>query len=116
MDLPFEEKETEKLYYTIGDVAAMLHVPASLLRFWEKEFPGIIQPRKGSHGRRMYTADNISAIRILYDLIKNQGYTLEGAKKHFRDGKQEFRETDAIAKSLKKIRAELLELKKKVAD
>ncbi len=109
-----EDNEIEKLYYTIGDVASMLHVPASLLRFWEKEFPGIIQPHKSGHGRRMYTAENISAIRILYDLIKNQGYTLEGAKKHFRESKKEHKESGGILLSLQKIKKELLDLKHKV--
>lgn len=106
-----EENKIEKKYYSISDVAAMLHVPASLLRFWEREFPNIIQPHKGSHGRRMYSEADIQTIRIVYDLIKNQGYTLEGAKKHFRGEKKDFKESDAILKSLEKIRAQLLKLK-----
>ncbi len=110
------EMETEKLYYSIGDVSSKFHVPASLLRYWEKEFPEIIQPRKGSHGRRMYTAENISAISILYDLIKNQGYTLDGAKRHFKESRKENNETDRITAKLIKIKSSLLGLKSKVKE
>lgn len=106
--------ENLKAYYSIGEVAEMLKVSASLLRFWEKEFPDIIQPVKGSRGRRKYNEKALESVRILHDLIKNKGFTLEGARKHFREGKSELRESDAVLKSLEHLKKGLLSLKEKV--
>jgi len=69
-----------KLYYTITEVAMMLKVNPSLLRFWEKEF-NIIQPKKNKKGTRYYTKEDIEVINKIYSLVKEQGFTLEGAKK-----------------------------------
>lgn len=69
-----------KLYYTITEVATMLKVNPSLLRFWEKEFD-MIRPKKNKKGTRYYTKEDIELINKIYELVKDKGYTLEGAKK-----------------------------------
>jgi DNA-binding transcriptional MerR regulator len=73
------EKELTKLYYTIGEVALMFSVNASLIRFWEKEFT-IIQPKKNKKGNRLFTPKDILNFNKIYNLVKEQGFTLEGAK------------------------------------
>ena len=73
------EKELTKLYYTIGEVALMFNVNASLIRFWEKEFT-IIQPKKNKKGNRLFTPKDILNFNKIYNLVKEQGFTLEGAK------------------------------------
>jgi DNA-binding transcriptional MerR regulator len=73
-------KQLSKLYYTIGEVAEMFYVNTSLIRFWEKEF-SIIQPKKSKKGNRMFTPKDIENFNKIYNLVKKNGYTLEGAKK-----------------------------------
>lgn len=73
----------EKLYYSIGEVAKMLGVNTSLLRFWETEIPSI-RPRKSQKGTRCYTADDIALLRQIYHLTRDCGYTLEGAREQLR--------------------------------
>lgn len=73
-------QELNKLYYTIGEVADMFDVNTSLIRFWEKEFP-TIQPKKNKKGNRLFTSKEIAKIDRIYTLVKEEGYTLDGAKK-----------------------------------
>ncbi len=114
--MPYKEKEITKLYYSISEVADMFKVAPSLLRFWEKEFPTLISPTKDARGNRMYKEPDITNVRILHDLIKNQGFTLEGAKKHFRENKKENTENEKVLKSLQRIKEDLLSLKKQLSD
>lgn len=74
------EHELTKLYYTIGEVATMFDVNTSLIRFWDKEFE-IINPKKNKKGNRLFTPKDIKNFNRIYDLVKNQGFTLEGARK-----------------------------------
>lgn len=69
-----------KLYYSIGEVAALFGVSSSLIRFWEKEFT-IIQPQKSKGGRRKFTPKDIQNLEKVYLLVKQNGYTIDGAKK-----------------------------------
>ena len=109
--MPYKEKETTKMFYSIGEVAEMFDVNTSLLRFWEKEFSTILELSKDSRGNRQYTAQDIAKIRVLHNLIKEQGYTLEGAKKHLKENRKEAFERDAIYTSLLKIKKQLIALK-----
>lgn len=86
--MPYKEKQIEKLYYSIGEVSKMFDVSNSLIRFWENEFD-ILQPRKNRKGDRLFTKADIANLRIIFHLVKEQGYTLEGAKKKLRDNKDE---------------------------
>ena len=110
--MPYKERETEKMFYSIGEVAEMFQVNTSLLRFWEKEFSTILDLSKDSRGNRQYTVQDISKIRVLHNLIKEQGYTLEGALKYLKENKKEAFERDSIYTSLLKIKEQLLSLKK----
>ncbi|MFM6946276.1 MAG: MerR family transcriptional regulator [Flavobacteriales bacterium] len=75
-----ENQSLSKLYYSIGEVAELLQVNASLLRFWEKEF-NLSVSKKNKKGNRLYTAKEIEKIQRIYQFVKIEGYTLEGAKK-----------------------------------
>jgi DNA-binding transcriptional MerR regulator len=86
--VPYKEKQIEKLYYSIGEVAKMFDVSNSLIRFWENEFD-ILQPRKNRKGDRLFTQADINNLQIIFHLVKERGYTLEGAKKKLRDNKDE---------------------------
>ncbi|MGL4596369.1 MAG: MerR family transcriptional regulator [Bacteroidia bacterium] len=111
--MPWKEKESVKLYYAIGEVAKMFDVNASLIRFWEKEFD-IIKPQKNKKGNRLFTEDDISNFRIIYHLVKERGYTLQGAKEKLKQNKYDTTNNVEMVKSLEKIKDFLLELKKEL--
>jgi DNA-binding transcriptional MerR regulator len=81
--MPYKEKEISKLYYSIGEVAKMFDVRTSLIRFWEKEFK-ILKPKKNKKGNRLFTQKDIDNIRRIYQLVKHDGFTLEGAKQQLK--------------------------------
>jgi DNA-binding transcriptional MerR regulator len=108
--MPYKEKKIEKLYYSIGEVAGMLEVPVSTVRFWENEFD-ILKPMKNKKGNRLFTPADIKNLRIIHHLVKEEGMTLAGAKKRL-SGKWD--ETDykfEINDSLQKIKSMLLDIR-----
>ena len=108
--MPYKEKPIEKLYYSIGEVAKSLDVNVSLIRFWEKEFD-ILQPKKNKKGNRMFTLTDFENIKIIYHLVKERGFTLEGAKNKLKDNKEDTINNYEIVSRLKDIRSFLVELK-----
>ena len=110
-----EEKQPEKLYYSIGEVAKMFDVNESLLRFWEKEFD-IIVPKKSAKGVRYYKTADIEAIRLVYHLVKEKGLTLAGAKLKLKNNKEGTVKNEEVVHRLKTIRQELLEWQKAFDD
>ncbi|MFO7369050.1 MAG: MerR family transcriptional regulator [Bacteroidales bacterium] len=108
--MPYKEKKVEKLYYSIGEVAGMFKVNASLIRFWEKEFD-IIKPKKNKKGNRFFTKQDIDNIQLIYHLVKERGLTLSGAKKKLKDNREDTNNNYEVVKTLTQIRAMLLEIK-----
>lgn len=112
--MPYKETESIKLYYSIGEVAKIFDVNASLLRFWEKEFD-IIRPKKNKKGDRLFTQEDISNFRTIFHLVKERGYTLQGAKEKLKGAKKDMTTNDVdMVKSLEKVRTFLLELKEQL--
>lgn len=100
---------SEKLYYTIGEVAEMFGINASVVRFWETEFPQI-NPQKGARGVRRYTPESVEVIRRIYHLTRECGFTLSGAKEQLKaDGKLD--EKLELVETLTDTKAFLLQLK-----
>jgi len=107
--MPIKERNTEgKLYYSIGEVAKMLNLTASQIRFWESEFPHL-RPKTNTKGDRRYRNSDIDQIKIIQRLVKDQGYTLQGAKEYL-EKKKNVKSKEAV-KQLKRIREFLLELR-----
>jgi DNA-binding transcriptional MerR regulator len=100
----------EKIYYSIGEVAELFEVNASLLRFWETEFD-FLTPLKNKKGNRMFTKEDINKIRIIYHLVKEKGYTLEGAREKIKRNREDVEKQVEIIDSLQRIKSFLLELK-----
>lgn len=71
--------KAEKIYYSIGEVARTFQVNTSLIRFWEKEFD-VLKPRKNKKGNRLFTERDMRYLHMIYNLVKEKGYTLQGAK------------------------------------
>ncbi len=108
-NMPYKEKPIEKLYYSIGEVAKTLDVNVSLIRFWEKEFD-MLQPKKNKKGNRMFTKVDFENLKIIYHLVKERGFTLEGAKKKLKENKDDTINNFEIVSRLKEIRSFLVDL------
>ena len=103
------QTELTKLYYTIGEVAQMFGVSNSLIRYWESEFP-MLNPQKNRKGDRRFTVKDIEKLERIYTLVKERGFTLEGAKKEMKRRKKTKEEivTD--------VKERLVELRNKLTD
>lgn len=100
----------EKLYYSIGEVAGLFEVNPSLIRYWEKEF-SVLKPRKNKKGSRQYTREDLDTLRLIYHLVKERGYTLQGAKEALQSERREITEKMQAIETLQRVKAFLLELK-----
>jgi DNA-binding transcriptional MerR regulator len=109
VEIPEDEILFRKQYYTIGEVARMFNVNASLIRTWENEFD-IIEPRKNRKGDRYFRPVDIKNLLLIHKLIRKQKYTLEGAKDYMKKNKKAA-ERFALIQSLQKIKSFLLEVK-----
>lgn len=111
--MPYKPKNIERIYYSIGEVADMFHVNTSLIRFWEKEFD-IIKPHKNKKGNRLFTQQDIDNFHIIFHLVKEKGYTLQGANEKLKKNMDEVAREIEIIKSLNKFRDFLVGLKDKL--
>ena len=111
--MSFARKETKKLFYQIGEVASELNVNVSLIRFWEKEFD-IIKPKKNKKGNRQFSQKDFDNLKIIHFLVKEKGYTLEGAKKKIKENKEDIIDNLNIVRHLKEIRKFLVDLKEQL--
>jgi DNA-binding transcriptional MerR regulator len=111
--MPYKEPVIEKLYYTIGEVAEMFSVNASLIRFWEKEFD-VLKPKKNKKGNRLFTQDDIENFHIIFHLVKENGMTLKGAQKKMKDNKDDTQHNFQVIKSLNNIKQMLLEIREEL--
>lgn len=107
VDLP------EKRYYGIGEVARAFDVNTSLIRFWEKEFD-VLQPKKNAKGNRKFTPSDIQNLELIYHLVKERGFTLEGAKLHLKENRQKSMETYEIIRKMEWVKAELIKIKEQL--
>ena len=103
-------KENEKMFYSIGEVSKMFGVKTSLIRFWEQEFP-YLKPFKNKHGTRYFTQSDIETFRTIFYLVKECGYTLQGAKEQMKTSKENSEKNAEIHASLSKIKQFLLDIK-----
>ena len=111
--MPYKEKEIEKLFYPIGEVAQMFDVSVSSIRYWEKEFD-ILKPKKNKKGNRMFTKKDVENLWIIYHLTKERGFTLEGAKKKLRENKTDTIDNIEIISHLKNIRKFLVDFREEL--
>ena len=108
-----KSEEIKKVYYTIGEVAEMFDVNTSLIRYWEKEFD-IIKPQKNKKGNRLFKQEDIDNFRVIYHLVKELGFTLQGAKEKIQQNKDGTINSMEVAKTLHKIKEFLIDLKKEL--
>ncbi len=101
--------ELTKKYYRIGDVAEILGLPQSTIRFWEREFTEL-RPKRNAGGTRMYTPSDIEQLRIIRFLIKDKGLTLDGAREHLRRNRRDLDRKHEVVRRLKDIRRRLTDM------
>jgi DNA-binding transcriptional MerR regulator len=107
--IPEDEILFKKSYYSIGDVAAMFRLKPSLIRFWENEFD-ILKPKKNAKGDRHFRPEDVKNLKLIYHLLRERKYTIEGAKEFLKHNKEASKKFEMIS-SLKRLKAFLLELK-----
>ncbi|WP_116789447.1 MerR family transcriptional regulator [Flavobacterium psychrotrophum] len=107
LDLP------EKRYYSIGELAKAFDVNASLIRFWDKEFD-VLKPKKNAKGNRMFTPEDVKNLQLIYHLVKERGFTLDGAKVHLKGGQKKTMDTFEIIRKLEAIKTQLINIKKEL--
>jgi DNA-binding transcriptional MerR regulator len=111
--MPRTETKIEKLYFSIGEVAELFDVNASLIRYWEKEFE-ILKPMKNKKGNRLFTQQDLDNLRIIYHLVKERGFTLQGAKDKLRENREDVVNKVEAIDSLNRIKGFLLDLKEQI--
>ncbi|AZJ33442.1 MULTISPECIES: MerR family transcriptional regulator [Tenacibaculum] len=104
VDLP------DKRYYKIGEVAKAFGVNSSLIRFWDKEFE-IINPKKNAKGDRLFTQEDVKNFKIIYNLVKERGFTLDGAKQKLKKNPEGVLNNQEIISRLETVKAELIKIK-----
>ena len=103
----------DKRYYRIGEVAKAFNVNASLIRFWDKEFDAI-KPKKNNKGNRLFTQEDVKNIQMIYHLVKEKGFTLEGARKKLKSKPEVIKDNHSIIVRLEAIKAELIQIKEQL--
>ncbi|MDD3875001.1 MAG: MerR family transcriptional regulator [Bacteroidales bacterium] len=111
--MPYKERKVEKEYYAIGEVAEMFKVNTSLIRFWEKEFD-VLKPHKNKKGNRLFTKKDIDNLFLIHHLVKEKGFTLQGAKDVLKTKKAETYDKAQLIFALNNIKDFLLEMKKQL--
>ena len=111
--MPYKEKSIEKKYFAIGEVAEMFDVAPSLIRFWESEFD-IISPKKNRKGNRQFTKSDIENVLLIYHLVKEKGFTLQGAKEMLKKDSGKIKSDLDMLNSLQNVRSFLVELRKQL--
>ncbi|MDG1238260.1 MAG: MerR family transcriptional regulator [Flavobacteriales bacterium] len=111
--LDFDIDKSTKIYYSIGEVSNMLNVNTSLIRFWEKEFD-ILKPKKNKKGNRQFTKEDVKNYFLIYYLVKERGYTLNGAKEVLKTSISEVKNQKEIVDKMTKIKSFLLNLKQQL--
>ena len=101
---------SDKLYFSISEIAEAFGVSTSLIRYWETEFT-FLRPHKNSKGDRRFTKQNIEQLQLIYNLVKVRGFTLDGAKNELKQNRKKLETIASLTQKLEGIKKGLLELK-----
>lgn len=108
--------DLKKVYYTITEVAALFQVNASLLRFWEKEFPTQLGGvKKNKKGDRYYNKQDLEKLKLIFHVVRDKKMTLEGAREYLKNNMKKARDDKSLIENLTKVRSFLIEIKKNLA-
>lgn len=108
--MPYKERDISKMYYSMGEVSKLFDVNQSLIRFYEKEFD-ILQPKKNKKGNRYFTPEDVENLKIILNLIRDKGYTLNGAKEYLKNNMTASKDSQRVINSLENLKKFLLEVR-----
>jgi len=103
----------EKRYYSIGELAKAFDVNTSLIRFWEKEFD-LLKPKKNTKGNRIFTPEDVKHLELIFHLLKERGYTIEGAKTYLKQNQKKTLDKLEIIRKLETLKNILIDIKKQL--
>ena len=108
--MPYKDGEINKWYYTRGEVTWMFDVNAPKILFYEREFE-FLQPKKKKKGNRLFTQEDIANLKIIFNLVKDKGFTLQGARDYLKANKTEAKENQRVVDSLERLKSFLIEVR-----
>ncbi len=100
-----------KLYYSIKEVAQLIGVSESTLRYWESEFPSVRPKTVNSTKVRQYTEKDVEQLKVIYSLLKVRGFKIAAARKYLRENRQSVDKSSVVLETLTSVRDELKELR-----
>jgi DNA-binding transcriptional MerR regulator len=101
--------DSDKIYFSIGEVAEIFNVNTSLIRFWEKEFE-VLRPKKSKKGNRLFTQQDMRYLHMIFHLVKEKGYTLNGAREALKNNFDQHEAKVHALQTLQKVRKFLIDL------
>lgn len=113
--MPYKKPTIEKVYYSIGEVARIIGVTPSSIRYWENNF-NELSPHTNKKGTRLFTSDDIETVKLINHLVKVRGMTIKGAQQKLKDNKEETVNNWEIVKRLQHIKDELTEIRDKMTE
>jgi DNA-binding transcriptional MerR regulator len=113
--MPYKKPKIEKIFYSIGEVAAMIGENQSLIRYWENNFDAL-KPYKNKKGTRLFTQEDIVTIKLIHHLLKERGLTIKGAQQKLKDNREETINNFEIVKRLQDVRQQLIEIRDELED
>jgi DNA-binding transcriptional MerR regulator len=113
--VPYKEPKIEKVFFSISEVADMLGVNASLIRFWDKEF-SVLKLQKNKKGNRIFTKDDIQQLKVIYHLVKEKGMTLKGAQHLLHRNREGTTKTAEVIEKLLNIKQQLSDIRNEMGE
>jgi DNA-binding transcriptional MerR regulator len=113
--VPYKEPKIEKVFFSISEVADMLGVNASLIRFWDKEF-SVLKLQKTQKGNRIFTKEDIQQLRVIYHLVKEKGMTLKGAQHLLHRNREGATKTAEVIEKLIEIKKQLSDIRNEMGE
>jgi DNA-binding transcriptional MerR regulator len=113
--MPYKKPKIEKIFYSIGEVAAMIGENQSLIRYWENNFDAL-KPYKNKKGTRLFTQEDIETIKLIHHLVKERGLTIKGAQQKLKENRDETINNFKIVKRLQDVRQQLIEIRDELED
>lgn len=108
--MPYKKQKIEKIFFTIGEVAAMLGITPSSIRYWENNFDELT-PQKSNGGTRLFSQDDIEILKLINHLVKERGLTIKGARMKLKNNREDTLNNWEVVNRLKAVREKLIEIK-----
>ncbi|MEE4286257.1 MAG: MerR family transcriptional regulator [Mariniphaga sp.] len=113
--MPYKKPKIEKVFFSIGEVAEMVGVASSSIRYWESCFEEL-SPKKSSKGTRLFSPEDIETVKFINHLVKERGMTIKGVQQKLEGNRQDAIDNWEIVKRLQKVKEELIAIRNEMED